>query len=212
MACVSAPIGGPWWTPTLAALAPAGRRAEVVRKTNETQIRVAIHLDGTGRQKLATGVPFLDHMLDQIARHGLIDLEVEAHGDLHIDAHHTVEDVGITLGQAFEQALDGAPAQYYIDWNGKAVDVRVRPLRSAAGSVIDFGGGAGSAEERTAPAPSAAAVKGLEAAIEAILAADDPASLAERIPRSVGTHLAADCVAAAQRLARLGQLLRSLAA
>ena len=82
----------------------------------------------------------------------------------------------------------------------------------AAGSVIDVGGGAGSAEERTAPAPSAAAVKGLEAAIEAILAADDPASLAERIPRSVGTHLAADCVAAAQRLARLGQLLRSLAA
>ena len=82
----------------------------------------------------------------------------------------------------------------------------------AAGSVIDFSGGADSTEERTAPAPSTAAVKGLEAAIEAILAADDPASLAERIPRSVGTHLAADCVAAAQRLARLGQLLRSLAA
>ncbi|MBC3877979.1 imidazoleglycerol-phosphate dehydratase HisB [Undibacterium sp. FT79W] len=81
------------------------RIAAVSRNTNETQIRVAINLDGTGQQKLNTGVPFLDHMLDQIARHGLIDLEVEAVGDLHIDAHHTVEDVGITLGQAFAQAV-----------------------------------------------------------------------------------------------------------
>ena len=81
------------------------RRAEVTRNTNETQIRVAINLDGTGEQKLNTGVPFLDHMLDQIARHGLFDLDIEAHGDLHIDAHHTVEDVGITLGQAFALAL-----------------------------------------------------------------------------------------------------------
>ncbi len=81
------------------------RTAEVIRNTNETQIRVAINLDGTGRQQLNTGVPFLDHMLDQIARHGLIDLEIEAHGDLHIDAHHTVEDVGITLGQAFAKAI-----------------------------------------------------------------------------------------------------------
>src|SRR3954471_16143367 len=81
------------------------RVAEVVRNTNETQIRVAINLDGTGRQKLDTGVPFLDHMLDQIARHGLIDLDIEAKGDLHIDAHHTVEDVGISLGQAFAKAL-----------------------------------------------------------------------------------------------------------
>ncbi len=81
------------------------RYAEVVRNTNETQIRVSINLDGTGQQKLNTGVPFLDHMLDQIARHGLFDLEVEAKGDLHIDAHHTVEDIGITLGQAFAQAL-----------------------------------------------------------------------------------------------------------
>jgi len=81
------------------------RRAEVTRNTNETQIRVAINLDGTGQQKLNTGVPFLDHMLDQIARHGLFDLDIEAKGDLHIDAHHTVEDVGITLGQAFAQAL-----------------------------------------------------------------------------------------------------------
>ena len=83
----------------------AQRKAQVTRNTNETQIRVAINLDGTGQQKLNTGVPFLDHMLDQIARHGLIDLDIEAHGDLHIDAHHTVEDVGITLGQAFAQAI-----------------------------------------------------------------------------------------------------------
>ncbi len=81
------------------------RSAEIVRNTAETQVRVAVGLDGEGRAKLASGVPFLDHMLDQIARHGLVDLEVEARGDLHIDAHHTVEDVGITMGQAFAQAL-----------------------------------------------------------------------------------------------------------
>ncbi|HZS80359.1 MAG TPA: imidazoleglycerol-phosphate dehydratase HisB [Herbaspirillum sp.] len=81
------------------------RTAEVVRNTNETQIRVALNLDGVGRQKLDTGVPFLDHMLDQVARHGLIDLDIHARGDLHIDAHHTVEDVGITLGQAFAKAI-----------------------------------------------------------------------------------------------------------
>lgn len=81
------------------------RVAEVTRNTNETQIRVLINLDGTGRQKLNTGVPFLDHMLDQIARHGLFDLEIEAKGDLHIDAHHTVEDTGITLGQALAKAI-----------------------------------------------------------------------------------------------------------
>jgi imidazoleglycerol-phosphate dehydratase len=84
---------------------PTSRIAEVTRNTNETQIRVVINLDGTGQQKLNTGVPFLDHMLDQIARHGLIDLDIEAKGDLHIDAHHTVEDVGITLGQAFAKAI-----------------------------------------------------------------------------------------------------------
>ena len=81
------------------------RTAEITRSTNETQIRVAINLDGTGLQKLNTGVPFLDHMLDQIARHGLIDLDIEAHGDLQIDAHHTVEDVGITLGMAVAKAI-----------------------------------------------------------------------------------------------------------
>lgn len=81
------------------------RTATVIRNTNETQIQVSLNLDGSGKQNLQTGVPFLDHMLDQIARHGLIDLDIQAHGDLHIDAHHTVEDVGITLGQAFAQAL-----------------------------------------------------------------------------------------------------------
>ena len=86
-------------------LAPAARTADVSRDTNETRIRVRLDLDGTGRQRLATGVPFFDHMLDQVARHGLIDLDIEADGDLHIDAHHTVEDVGITLGQAFARAV-----------------------------------------------------------------------------------------------------------
>ena len=81
------------------------RKAEVVRDTSETKIRVALNLDGAGQQKLDTGVPFLDHMLDQIARHGLIDLDISAKGDLHIDAHHTVEDVGITLGQAVAKAI-----------------------------------------------------------------------------------------------------------
>ncbi len=111
------------------------RKAEVVRDTSETQIRVAINIDGTGQQKLDTGVPFLDHMLDQIARHGLIDLDISAKGDLHIDAHHTVEDVGITLGQAFAKAvgdkqgirryghayvpLDEALSRVVIDFSGR---------------------------------------------------------------------------------------------
>jgi imidazoleglycerol-phosphate dehydratase len=111
------------------------RTAEITRNTNETQIRVAINLDGTGQQKLNTGVPFLDHMLDQIARHGLMDLEVEAVGDLHIDAHHTVEDTGITLGVAVAKAvgdkkgirryghayvpLDEALSRVVIDFSGR---------------------------------------------------------------------------------------------
>ena len=80
------------------------RQAEIVRNTLETQISVRLDLDGSGQGRFATGVPFLDHMLDQIARHGLIDLEVQAKGDLHIDAHHTVEDIGITIGQALARA------------------------------------------------------------------------------------------------------------
>lgn len=80
------------------------RKAEVSRATRETKISVKLNLDGTGRAKIATGVPFLDHMLEQVARHGAFDLEVSAKGDLHVDAHHTVEDVGITLGQAFARA------------------------------------------------------------------------------------------------------------
>ncbi|HEY9460722.1 MAG TPA: imidazoleglycerol-phosphate dehydratase HisB [Paralcaligenes sp.] len=81
------------------------RTADITRNTNETRIRVAINLDGAGRQTINTGVPFLDHMLDQIARHGLIDLDIHCEGDTQIDDHHTVEDVGITLGQAFAAAL-----------------------------------------------------------------------------------------------------------
>jgi imidazoleglycerol-phosphate dehydratase len=84
---------------------PASRCAEVRRDTKETRIRVRVDLDGRGEAALATGIGFFDHMLDQIARHGLIDLEVEAAGDLHIDGHHTVEDVGITLGMAVAQAV-----------------------------------------------------------------------------------------------------------
>jgi imidazoleglycerol-phosphate dehydratase len=83
----------------------AARTAKVQRDTRETQITVAINLDGTGVCQVATGIGFFDHMLDQIARHGLIDLEIHAAGDLHIDGHHTVEDVGITLGQALAQAV-----------------------------------------------------------------------------------------------------------
>ena len=127
------------------------RTAEVTRNTNETQIRVAINLDGTGQQKLNTGVPFLDHMLDQIARHGLIDLEIDAKGDLHIDAHHTVEDVGITLGQAFAKAagdkkgirryghayvpLDEALSRVVIDFSGRpGLEFNVPFTRSMIGA------------------------------------------------------------------------------
>ena len=83
----------------------ADRKATISRNTLETQITVSINLDGTGVARFDTGVPFLEHMMDQIARHGLIDLDIQAKGDLHIDAHHTVEDIGITLGQAFAEAV-----------------------------------------------------------------------------------------------------------
>ena len=92
------------------------RRAEVTRKTRETQVRAAVNLDGEGRAKVATGIGFLDHMLEQLARHSLIDLEVEAKGDLHIDFHHTTEDTGIVIGQAVAEALGGrAGIQRYGD-------------------------------------------------------------------------------------------------
>jgi len=113
----------------------ADRVAQVQRNTAETQIRIRVNLDGTGTAKLSTGIGFFDHMLDQIARHGLIDLDIQAQGDLHIDGHHTVEDVGITLGQAFAQAvgdkkgirryghayvpLDEALSRVVIDFSGR---------------------------------------------------------------------------------------------
>jgi imidazoleglycerol-phosphate dehydratase len=129
----------------------AERIAEVLRNTNETQIRVAINLDGTGQQKLNTGVPFLDHMLDQIARHGLIDLDIECVGDLHIDAHHTVEDTGITLGMAVAKAigdkkgirryghayvpLDEALSRVVIDFSGRpGLEMHVPWKRSMIGA------------------------------------------------------------------------------
>jgi len=111
------------------------RRGDVARNTAETQIRVQLNLDGSGAARLATGIGFFDHMLDQIARHGLIDLDIEAKGDLHIDGHHTVEDVGITFGQAVAQAvgdkrglrryghayvpLDEALSRVVIDFSGR---------------------------------------------------------------------------------------------
>lgn len=111
------------------------RTADIRRNTNETRVHVTINLDGTGERHLDTGVPFLDHMLDQIARHGLIDLNVHCEGDIHIDDHHTVEDVGITLGQAFAAAagdkaglrryghayvpLDEALSRVVIDFSGR---------------------------------------------------------------------------------------------
>ena len=101
---ISPTVGRPDAPSTTTAM-PSGRRASVERNTRETQIRVEVNLDGAGSGRLDSGVPFLDHMLDQIVRHGLVDLDITAKGDLHIDAHHTVEDIGITLGQAVNKAL-----------------------------------------------------------------------------------------------------------
>jgi len=126
------------------------RKAEVSRKTSETQITIVVNLDGTGRARLATGVPFLDHMLDQVARHGMVDLEVKAAGDLHIDAHHTVEDVGIALGQAVAKAigdkkgihryghayvpLDEALSRVVIDFSGRpGLEYHVEYTRALVG-------------------------------------------------------------------------------
>jgi len=113
----------------------SARKASIERNTLETQIKVSINLDGSGQAKLSTGVPFFEHMLDQIARHGLIDLEINCQGDVHIDDHHTVEDVGISLGQAFAKAvgdkrginryghayvpLDEALSRVVIDFSGR---------------------------------------------------------------------------------------------
>lgn len=96
-----------------ASVSPSPRQATVERNTKETQITVTLNLDGSGQLDVETELPFLDHMLDQIARHGLIDLAVKATGDLNIDAHHTVEDIGITLGQALNQALDKTGIRRY---------------------------------------------------------------------------------------------------
>ena len=128
----------------------AERKATVQRDTLETQITVSVNLDGSGQVELDTGIPFLEHMLDQIARHGMIDIEINAKGDLHIDDHHTVEDIGITLGQAVAQAvgdkkgiaryghayvpLDEALSRVVIDFSGRpGIEFHVPFTRSAVG-------------------------------------------------------------------------------
>ena len=132
---------------------PLPRTAEVSRNTAETKITVKVNLDGTGRAKLSTGIGFFDHMLDQIARHGLIDLDIHAVGDLHIDGHHTVEDVGITLGQAVAQAvgdkkglrryghayvpLDEALSRVVIDFSGRPGLVMNVPFKSGMIGTFD---------------------------------------------------------------------------
>jgi imidazoleglycerol-phosphate dehydratase len=126
------------------------RQAQITRHTLETQISINLNLDGTGKASFDTGVPFLEHMLDQIARHGMIDLEIMAKGDLHIDAHHTVEDIGITLGQAFAQAagdkkglrryghayvpLDEALSRVVIDLSGRpGLELNINFVRARIG-------------------------------------------------------------------------------
>ena len=131
----------------------SARRAEVARDTAETKITVRVDLDGTGKARLATGIGFFDHMLDQIARHGLIDLDVQAAGDLHIDGHHTVEDVGITLGQAVNKAvgdkkgirryghayvpLDEALSRVVVDFSGRPGLVMNVPFKSGMIGTFD---------------------------------------------------------------------------
>ena len=129
------------------------RTADVSRETRETRIRVKVNLDGTGQSNLSTGIGFFDHMLDQIARHGLIDLDIQAEGDLHIDGHHTVEDVGITLGQAVAQAvgdkrgimryghayvpLDEALSRVVVDFSGRpGIEMHV-PFKSGMVGAFD---------------------------------------------------------------------------
>ena len=126
------------------------RAAKADRNTAETQIALSVNIDGSGRADLATGVPFLDHMLDQVARHGMLDLEIRAKGDLHVDAHHTVEDIGITLGQAVARAvgdkqgirryghayvpLDEALSRVVIDFSGRpGLEYNVKFTRALIG-------------------------------------------------------------------------------
>jgi imidazoleglycerol-phosphate dehydratase len=128
----------------------SARTAKADRSTAETQIALSVNLDGSGKSRLATGVPFLDHMLDQVARHGMLDLEIEARGDLHIDAHHTVEDIGITLGQAVARAvgdkkgirryghayvpLDEALSRVVVDFSGRpGLEYHVKFTRALVG-------------------------------------------------------------------------------
>ncbi|MCW8934950.1 MAG: imidazoleglycerol-phosphate dehydratase HisB [Gammaproteobacteria bacterium] len=132
------------------------RTAKIARDTLETQITAEINIDGSGQSEFNTGVPFLDHMLDQVARHGLVDLKIQAKGDLHIDAHHTVEDIGITLGQAFDKAvgdkkgirryghayvpLDEALSRVVIDFSGRpGLEMPVEfPRASIGGFDVDL--------------------------------------------------------------------------
>ena len=134
-------------------MTPTARTAEVTRNTAETRITVRVNLDGTGQATLSTGIGFFDHMLDQIARHGLIDLAIQAEGDLHIDGHHTVEDVGITLGQAVARAvgdkkgirryghayvpLDEALSRVVIDFSGRPGLVMNVPFKSGMIGTFD---------------------------------------------------------------------------
>ena len=129
------------------------RTGEVTRNTKETQIRVKVNLDGKGAARLSTGLPFLEHMLDQVARHGMLDLEIDAKGDLHIDAHHTVEDIGITLGMALAKALgdkkgirryghayvplDEALSRVVIDFSGRPGLVMNVPFKSGMIGTFD---------------------------------------------------------------------------
>ncbi|MES2783945.1 MAG: imidazoleglycerol-phosphate dehydratase, partial [Pseudomonadota bacterium] len=140
-------------TPGLTSGLTSGRSAEVIRNTAETQITVRVNIDGSGKSRLSTGIGFFDHMLDQIARHGLIDIDIEAKGDLHIDGHHTVEDVGIAFGQAVFKAigdkkgirryghayvpLDEALSRVVIDFSGRPGLVMDVPFKSGMIGTFD---------------------------------------------------------------------------
>jgi imidazoleglycerol-phosphate dehydratase len=140
-------------SPASATASAAGRMAAIARNTAETRVSVRVDLDGTGRAHIATGIGFFDHMLDQVARHGLVDLEVRADGDLHVDGHHTVEDVGIALGQALRQAagecagirrygwayvpLDEALSRVVVDFSGRPGLVMDAPFTAGVAGGLD---------------------------------------------------------------------------